>query len=122
MEMLWIPLISQIGRNHQNMWKKSVFLKVLDNVWTCFEITSWQKSSKKHKNAENSGKQRVFSPLLFRPGSSCKLKFQVVALVAHISNQVELPLEVSQLQAEKVYVFGEGHELFPKRHISDIYI
>jgi len=77
---------------------------------------------KKHKNAENSGKQRVFSPLLFRPGSSCKLKFQVVALVAHISNQVELPLEVSQLQAEKVYVFGEGHELFPKRHISDIYI
>jgi len=23
MEMLWIPLISQIGRNHQNMWKKT---------------------------------------------------------------------------------------------------
>ena len=122
MEMLWIPLISQIGRNHQNMWKKSVFLKVLDNVWTCFEITSWQKSSKKTKKRRKLWKKRVFSPLLFRPGSSCKLKFQVLALVAHISNQVELPLEVSQLQAEKVYVFGEGHELFPKRHISDIYI
>ena len=68
MEMLWIPLISQIGRNHQNMWKKSVFLKVPDNVWTCFEITSWQKSSKKTKKRRKLWKKRVFSPLLFCPG------------------------------------------------------
>ena len=68
MEMLWIPLISQIGRNHQNMWKKSVFLKVLDNVWTCFEITSWQKSSKKIQKRRKPWKKRVFFPLLFRPG------------------------------------------------------
>ena len=68
MEMLWIPLISQIGRNHQNMWKKSVFLKVPDNVWTCFEITSWQKSSKKTKKRIKLWKKRVFSPMLFCPG------------------------------------------------------
>ena len=68
MEMLWIPLISQIGRNHQNMWKKSVFLKVLDNVWTCFEITSWQKSSKKTKKTQKTLEKHRFPPMLFCPG------------------------------------------------------
>ena len=68
MEMLWIPLISQIGRNHQNMWKKSVFLKVLDNVWTCFEITSWQKSSKKQKKTQKTLEKHCFPPMLFCPG------------------------------------------------------
>ena len=68
MDMLWIPLISQIGRNHQNMWKKSVFWKIPDNVWTCFGFTSWQKSSKKTTNRRKTLEKRDFSPLLFRPG------------------------------------------------------
>ena len=68
MDMLWIPLISQICRNHQNMWKKSVFWKIPDNVWTCFGFTSWQKSSKKTTNRRKTLEKRDFSPLLFRPG------------------------------------------------------
>ena len=42
-----------------------MFLKVLDNVWTCFEITSWQKSSKK---TQKTLEKHRFPPMLFCPG------------------------------------------------------
>ena len=70
MDILWISLICQIGRNHKNMWKNSVFWKIPDKVWTCFGFISWQKSSKNQQAAENSGKTR-FSPMLFCPGDLC---------------------------------------------------
>ena len=40
-----------------------MFLKVPDNVWTCFEITSWQKSSTKNKKTQKTlEKTRFFLP------------------------------------------------------------
>ena len=69
MEMLWIPLISQIGRNHQNMWKKnSVFegpWQRMDVLWNHKLAEVIKKNTKTQKTLE---KKRVFSPLLFRPG------------------------------------------------------
>ena len=67
MEMLWIPLISQIGRNHQNMWKNQCFWRSLTTYGRALKSQvgrSHQKNTKRRKL----WKKRVFSPLLFRPG------------------------------------------------------
>ena len=82
MEMLWIPLISRIGRNHQNIWKKSVFLKVLDNVWTCFEITSWQKSSKKTKKK----RRKLWKNIVFLPCCSVPVIYLFLYLYIYLQS------------------------------------
>ena len=114
MEMLWIPLISQIGRNHQNMWKKSVFLKVPDNVWTCFEIKSWQESSKKtnKKNEENSKKNAFFLPCCSVPVIYLFLYLYICLQSPAVILSSDLPQPIGLLSANLficVYIYTYMH-------------
>ena len=99
MDILWISLISQIGRNHKNMWKNSVFWKIPDKVWTFFGFISWQKSSKNQQVAENSGKTRFFLPCCSVPVIYVFLYFYIYLQSPEVIQSSDPPQPIALLSA-----------------------
>ena len=67
MEMLWIPLISQIGRNHQNMWKNQCFWRSLTTYGRALK-SQVGRSHQKNKKTQKTLEKHCFPPMLFCPG------------------------------------------------------
>ena len=71
MEMLWIPLISQNGRNHQNMWKNLCFGRSLTTYGRALKSQVGRSHQKKQKKTQKTLEKHVFPPMLFCPGDIC---------------------------------------------------